>query len=140
MFIAGQDVTRLHKVCGENPYTMLAVLRAENLGFVSKEKIHEAIFNQGKEGMPTLNTNALLLQVMEALPNFSLPRGTTTSTPSGAITDLPAISRKAGLPSTESMISDGLLRPLPEIPDTSKIPKVSGQQPDQEKKQGGDGK
>lgn len=40
----------------------------------------------------------------------------------------------------KSMIADGLLRPLPEIPDTSKIPKASGQQPDQEKKQGGDGK
>ena len=115
--IYGQNITRLHKVCGENPHTMLAVLRAESLGLISKEKIDEAIANQGKEGMPTLNTN-LMVQVLDALPSFSFPVAATGS-------DVP--------------LTQGMDTPLPEIPDTSKIPRVAGHQPDQgqEKKQGG---
>lgn len=66
--IYGKDIVTLHRLCNENPYSMLGVLRAHDLGFVSKAELKASI--AGKE---KLDVNGLLFKVVETLPDFSFP-------------------------------------------------------------------
>ena len=54
-------------VCGENMVNMMAVLRANQLGFLSTKELNAAIDGQGA----TLNVADLLEKVMERLPEFN---------------------------------------------------------------------
>lgn len=63
----GPRLYMLHNdVCGSDLTKMIAVLRAWQLGFVTKEQVGHAVDNYG-EG---INVDALLAQVRERLPKF----------------------------------------------------------------------
>lgn len=76
--ITGERITSLHKACGSHAFASVAVLRARQLGFVSDEQIQKVAAakpddNRGGADVRDLDVNGLILQVTEALPNFSYP-------------------------------------------------------------------
>jgi len=65
--IYGCRIWQLYKdACGQDLVKMIAVLRARQLGFVTRQEIYHAIANYG-EG---LDLDELLAQVQERLPDF----------------------------------------------------------------------
>jgi len=65
--IHGHRIWMLYKdVCRENIILTVAVLRAEQLGFISREQLNYAIDNRGD----CINVHNLYKQVCKRLPNF----------------------------------------------------------------------
>ena len=65
----GSRIWMLYKdVCAENLSRMLAVLRANQLGFLTDEQLHHAVDNDGAG----INVPALCARVVAKLPNFQL--------------------------------------------------------------------
>ena len=68
MGIYGPRIWMLYKdVCGEDLTKMVGLLRAQQLGIVSKSKLYHAIENWG-DG---LKLNVIMSQVRERLPRFA---------------------------------------------------------------------
>ena len=64
----GSNIWILYKdVCGESISKMLAVIRAQQLGFVSEAAIHQALGS-----LEILGITSLCSQVTERLPRFSI--------------------------------------------------------------------
>jgi hypothetical protein len=68
--VYGSQIWMLYKdVCKEKLWKMVAVLRACQLGFLSKSALHYAIDNYGKG----INVDDLAKQVTERLKGFKIP-------------------------------------------------------------------
>lgn len=67
----GSDIWLLYKdICGEDIAKMIAMLRARQLGFLSKQQLVGAIKAAGAREDTGLDVESLLKQVQEKLPRF----------------------------------------------------------------------
>ena len=71
MGIYGSHIWILYKyICKEDLRSMVAVIRAMQLGFVSEEEIKRAIASEERGGTFELDVSSLVAQVEEQLPAF----------------------------------------------------------------------